>query len=49
MLIIDTINNKLGRGSVKLAAEGVNHYWEPKAENVAPSYTTRIKDIMKVR
>ncbi|MCC9138928.1 DUF4113 domain-containing protein [Pontibacter silvestris] len=39
----------MGKGTVKVAAEGVSHTWEPKAEYVPPCYTTRIEDVLKVR
>lgn len=49
MLTLDKLNRSMGRGTVKVAAEGLRHSWEPKAEYGSPCYTTRIEDVLKVR
>ncbi|WP_299761417.1 Y-family DNA polymerase [uncultured Pontibacter sp.] len=49
MLTLDQLNRSMGKGTVKVAAEGVSHIWEPKAEFSPPCYTTRIEDVLKVR
>jgi DNA polymerase V len=40
MQIMDTINQKYGRQSIRLAAEGFKRIWQMKAINRSPRYTT---------
>jgi DNA polymerase V len=40
MVVLDGINGKYGRGSVKLAAEGVEKAWQMRRGNLSPRYTT---------
>jgi DNA polymerase V len=40
MGVLDGINGKFGRGSVKLAAEGVERVWQMRRGNLSPRYTT---------
>lgn len=40
MVVLDGINGKFGRGSVKLAAEGVEKAWQMRRGNLSPRYTT---------
>jgi DNA polymerase V len=40
MGVLDGINGKFGRGSVKLAAEGVEKAWQMRRGNLSPRYTT---------
>jgi DNA polymerase V len=40
MGVLDGINVKFGRGSVKLAAEGVDKVWQMRRGNLSPRYTT---------
>lgn len=40
MGVLDGINGKYGRGSVKLAAEGVENAWQMRRGNLSPRYTT---------
>lgn len=40
MVVLDGINVKFGRGSVKLAAEGVDMVWQMRRGNLSPRYTT---------
>lgn len=49
MLTLDQLNKSIGKGTVKVAAEGVSHIGEPKAEFSPPCNTTRIEDVLKVR
>jgi DNA polymerase V len=40
MQVLDSINQKWGRGVVRLAAEGVEKNWQMKRGNLSPRYTT---------
>jgi len=40
MKTMDKINTRWGKGTVKLAAEGVDQYWQMRREMISPSYTT---------
>lgn len=40
MGVLDAINNKMGRDSIKLASEGFKRPWRMKQNNKSPSYTT---------
>ncbi|MDP1679606.1 MAG: Y-family DNA polymerase [Candidatus Nitrotoga sp.] len=40
MHTMDAINKKMGKGSVTLAASGINHRWAMRRERQSPNYTT---------
>lgn len=40
MGVLDCINGKYGRGSLRLAAEGVEKVWQMRRGNLSPRYTT---------
>lgn len=40
MDVLDAINKKMGRGSIKLASEGSKRPWKMKQGNKSPNYTT---------
>lgn len=40
MGVLDGINKKYGRGTMRLAAEGVKKVWQMRRGNLSPSYTT---------
>ncbi len=46
---VDTINRKMGRDQVKLAARGIVSRWKPHNEYLSPCYTTNFKDILRVK
>ncbi|WP_296891798.1 Y-family DNA polymerase [Thiobacillus sp.] len=48
MEVIDRANARWGRGTLKLAAEGVIKPWQMKRERVSPAYTTRWDDLPRV-
>lgn len=50
MHVLDSINQKMGRATVKLASEGlqVRQDWRMKQERKSPGYTTRWEDLLKV-
>lgn len=45
MSLLDTINQRFGRGSVQLAGEGVNKKWAMRQAYRSPSYTTKLSDL----
>lgn len=49
MKVIDQANARWGRGTLKLAAEGVTKPWQMKRERMSPAYTTRWQDLPRVR
>lgn len=49
MSAVDGINKRLGAGTVRFAAEGLEQSWRLKAENLSPAYTTRWSDIPVVK
>ena len=48
MQAMDAINQRYGRGPVRLAAENAES-WKPHQERLSPRYTTRWSDIIEVR
>lgn len=44
---LDGINDHYGRGTLRLAAEGVERLWQMRRGNLSPRYT-RIKDCLAV-
>jgi len=49
MAVIDKINRMEGKGSVFLGAQGVSKPWYMRQQYTSPQYTTRWRDIPKVR
>ncbi|MCE0723196.1 MULTISPECIES: Y-family DNA polymerase [Legionella] len=49
MSIFDQINQKYGRSTIHLAAEGYSKPWDARAELKSPAYTTRWSDVPQVR
>jgi len=48
MKVLDGINHS-GKGRVWFAGQGSNKCWDMKREMLSPAYTTRFKDLMKVK
>ena len=48
MQVMDRANAKWGRGTLRLAAEGMAKPWQMKRDRVSPAYTTRWEDLPKV-
>lgn len=48
MGVLDHINQKMGRGSIKLASEGFKQPWRMKQGNKSPNYTTQWSDVPNV-
>jgi DNA polymerase V len=40
MSVLDGINTKYGRGTMRLAAEGVDKTWQMRRGNLSNAYTT---------
>jgi len=49
MGVLDGINQRYGRGTLRLAAEGVDHSWQMRRGNLSPGYTTNWDDLPVVR
>ena len=48
MSVIDQINVRMGRGTIKLASEGFRQPWKMKQGNKSPNYTTRWDELICV-
>lgn len=49
MEVLDHINAKDGRGTLYFAGQGIQTAWQMKREMLSPRYTTRFRDLLKVR
>jgi DNA polymerase V len=49
MTAVDRINQMMGRGTIKLLAEGADQRWAMKAEKRTPRYTTRLDELPVVK
>lgn len=45
MSVLDRVNQKYGRSTIRLAAEGYSKPWDMRAELKSPAYTTRWSDV----
>lgn len=48
MSVLDQVNQKYGRSTIRLAAEGYSKPWDMRAELKSPAYTTRWSDVPQV-
>lgn len=48
MTAFDTINNRYGKGSVKIGSEGLDQSWAMKRDFKSPRYTTQISELKDV-
>ena len=48
MSVIDQINARMGRGTIKLASEGFKQPWKMKQGNKSPNYTTNWEELVCV-
>jgi len=48
MLVMDAINKKMGKESIKLASEGFKRPWKMKQESKSQHYTTSWSELIKV-
>ncbi len=49
MHALDGINKLLGKNTVKMAAQGFNKQWRLKQEKLSGHYTTRLKEIFRIK
>lgn len=49
MKVMDSLNNRYGRNTVKLAGEGINPRWTLRQERLSPCFTTRWTDLIVVK
>lgn len=49
MATMDSINSKMGAGTLRLASTGYEHGWKMKRGNMSPAYTTRWDELPLVR
>jgi DNA polymerase V len=47
--VLDRLNNRFGKGTVKVASEGINKKWNMKRKFLTPDYTNSWSDIIKVK
>ncbi len=45
MKVVDQVNQRLGKGTVKLLSEGIDQRWKVRSESKTPCYTTRLEDL----
>jgi len=48
MHALDSINNKMGRDTMKLGGEGTRRPWKMRQENKTPAYTTSWEELRVV-
>lgn len=49
MDIIDRVNRKDGKRTLRLDAAGIRNAWAMKRESMTPTYTTRWKELPVIR
>jgi DNA polymerase V len=49
MTVLDSINQKWGRGTLRVGSQGFNSPWAMKQGNKTPSYTTKWSELVRVR
>jgi len=47
MFVMDNINERYGRNTLKFASMGDGKAWQIKQERLSPCYTTRLSDFPK--
>jgi len=48
MLALDTLNQRFGRGTVKVSTQGAFRDWEMRQERKSPNYTTSWDEVSVV-
>lgn len=48
MRCVDKLNNRFGRGSVKLGTEVLNQTWSMRRDKLSPKYTTRFAELLRI-
>jgi len=49
MRVVDGINARMGSGTLRYAAAGLEQSWQTRFERRSPCYTTRWQDVLAVR
>jgi DNA polymerase V len=49
MRVMDAINQKMGKGSMTMAASGISQRWAMRRESKSPNYTTDWRELPEVR
>jgi DNA polymerase V len=49
MSVFDTLNERYGRDTVFIAAQGIEQKWSMRREMLSPQYTTRWKDVPRIK
>ena len=49
MLAYDSVNNKMGRDTLRLTVQGFDRKWKMKQEQLSPCYTTRVTELLVVK
>jgi len=49
MLAYDTVNNKMGRDTLRLTVQGFDRKCKMKQEQLSPCYTTRVTELLEVK
>ena len=48
MKVMDQINARMGKGTIKLASEGTEQHWKMKQGSMSPAYTTKWDELVTV-
>lgn len=48
LAVVDRLNSRMGRDTVRLAAQGYERRWKLRQEKISPSYTTRLDQVIVV-
>ena len=48
MRALDKVNHKMGKGTLKIASEGIGQSWSMKRGNMSPAYTTKWSELPSV-
>ena len=49
MHVMDSINRKMGQGSMTIAASGISHRWAMRRDRMSQNYTTDWNDLPVAR
>ena len=48
MRCVDVLNNRFGRGSIKVGTEALNQAWSMRRDKLSPKYTTQFTDLLRI-
>ena len=49
MHLVDKVNARMGRGTIRFAAQGIRTDWQMRQQRRSPRYTTRLNELVSVR